>query len=607
MDLPPFGTESRARWEAVADHLLDSVVPFASPGFALISLPGRRSAAGALSDGLEGFARTFLLAGFRIGGARGAVPSALVERYAEGLATGTDPASPFAWPALADLSQQLVEAASIALALHETRPWLFDRLSPAVRGRVVDWLAGFAGKRVHDNNWVLFRVVVGQFLASVGGPHDPAEIAADVARVERWYVGDGWYTDGDGANFDFYCGWAMHLYTVLWARMAGDRARLDGYRERLRAFLGHHRLLFAPDGAPVHHGRSLTYRFATVAPFWLGALVDATPLAPGETRRLANATLRHFVERGAPDDAGLLSLGWHRPFLPTTQPYSGPGSPYWASKAFLGLLLPPEHPVWTAPEETSLVEPVVALPEPGWLVQTTGDGIVRLLNHGTDHHRTGDPHYAKLAYSTHTGPGFESTVDGHVAVVGPSGVPSRRERIDRIGPGASGYSATIPEGPVEVRTASLVRGAWEVRVHRVTAPAGCVVRDGGYAVADDPAVVVTRHAVATSPDGLTSAVVALHGWEAAGVAREEAGTAFGPASAAPYVVSGPVTSSPSWHVSLVVLSRSAVSPEDLADAVRVDVGANRVAITFPGEDAVAVALEEVAGNEDRRCPRWFLE
>jgi hypothetical protein len=120
---------TRRHWEAITDHLLDAVVPYGSPGFARIRLPGRQSGSGVASDGLEGFARTFLLAGFRIGGARGDVPSALIERYAAGVDAGTDPSDAFAWPELASVSQQLVAAASIAIALHETRPWLFDRLS----------------------------------------------------------------------------------------------------------------------------------------------------------------------------------------------------------------------------------------------------------------------------------------------------------------------------------------------------------------------------------------------------------------------------------------------------------------------------------------------
>ena len=53
------------------------------------------------------------------------------------------------------------------------------------------------------------------------------------------------------------------------------------------------------------------------------------------------------------------------------QPYSGPGSPYWSSKAYIGLLLPATDPVWTATEEPLDIEcrdVARVLTAPGWLV-----------------------------------------------------------------------------------------------------------------------------------------------------------------------------------------------------------------------------------------------
>ncbi|MGO4429520.1 DUF2264 domain-containing protein, partial [Streptomyces sp. MCAF7] len=96
----PYTGYTRAHWEATADHLLTALVPYASPGLAQYRLPGPASYAGAWSDGLEGYARSFLLAAFRIAGAGGTdapgstVVQALIERYATGLATGTDPRHP---------------------------------------------------------------------------------------------------------------------------------------------------------------------------------------------------------------------------------------------------------------------------------------------------------------------------------------------------------------------------------------------------------------------------------------------------------------------------------------------------------------------------------
>lgn len=81
-------------------------------------------------------------------------------------------------------------------------------------------------------------------------------------------------------KFDYYNALALHLYPVFWERIAGDRADtalVASHRARLRAFLESHQHFFGSDGAPVHQGRSLTYRYATAAPLWAGALVDASP------------------------------------------------------------------------------------------------------------------------------------------------------------------------------------------------------------------------------------------------------------------------------------------------------------------------------------------
>ncbi|MFF9039166.1 DUF2264 domain-containing protein [Streptomyces sp. NPDC014892] len=603
--LSPFTGWTRAHWEAMADRLLDGLVPYASPGLAHYRLPGRASHSGPVSDGLEGFARSFLLAAFRIAGSRGRVGPALIERYAAGLAAGTDPAGgDERWPAITDRAQPMVEAASIAIALHETRPWLWDRLDDGVRARAADWLGGFVGADVNDSNWRLFQVITEEFLASVGAPHSRAEIDAGLARLEDWYRGGGWYTDGDGRKFDYYNGWALHLYPVLWARIAGpraDAAAVARHRARLREFLAAHQHFFGADGGPVHQGRSLTYRFATTAPLWAGALADATPLPPGRTRRLASGALRHFAERGVPDERGLLTLGWYRPFLPVTQRYSGPASPYWASKAFLGLLLPESHPVWTAPEEPAPIDTddtTLALPGPGWLLHTTAaDGLVRLVNHGSDRlpppPATADdsPHYARLGYSSATAPETppapDTAPDNHLALLAPDGTPSPRGRIHPLGTegrrAASRYGGEDGDG---IETVSVVHGPWEVRVHRVHAAAGTPVREGGWAVADDDGPPEGRSgpgwAVARRADGLTSALVGLHGWgDGPGTVVSAAGTnAYGHYSATP-VLEGrtPPGGRESLLVTLVLLSGDPDTPHTGASA-SVDADGD-VRIRFP--------------------------
>src|SRR5262245_16859529 len=83
-ELSPYTGWTREHWEATLDATLDAVRPYASPRHALIDLPGPVSISGRRSDGLEGFARTFLAAGFRLARKQEG-NGILAEWYASGL------------------------------------------------------------------------------------------------------------------------------------------------------------------------------------------------------------------------------------------------------------------------------------------------------------------------------------------------------------------------------------------------------------------------------------------------------------------------------------------------------------------------------------------
>ncbi|MEU8700060.1 DUF2264 domain-containing protein [Streptomyces sp. NPDC048680] len=539
---------TRAHWEAAADGLLKAAWQWATPGSALLDLPGRPSASGVRSDGLEGYARTFLAAAFRVAGADGKDPHGWLDRYADGLAAGTrtpgrDDAE--SWPLIRDHSvfgQPMVESASVAIGLRLTRPWLWDRLDPAVQDRAEEWLRGSLRHTPAPNNWYLFPYSVAGFLESVGrGDAETArarERALDL--LEGWYRGQGWYADGDGRAFDHYNGWALHLYPVLDAHLSGDPELSAHYGARLSEHLESLSLLFGGDGAPIHFGRSLSYRFAAGSAVGLGALTGHTPLAPGASRRVISGALRYFLDRGATGTDGLLSLGWHGPHDATLQPYSGPASPYWASKAFVSLLAPADHPLWTATEEPAPSEGpdrVLALPAPGLLVQSTrADGIVRLHNHGSDHVRPhegesavqDDPLYSRQSYSTVTGPTARgNAADNHLAVVVDGGRSGRRA-IRPLGAGGGdgwGWAASwhrpvfaggAPMVPgLRVESVTVVRGRYELRVHRVLgAPSGARVEQTGWATGPGSAVASALHG--------------LHGWESRDEVRAPQGTAYTP-------------------------------------------------------------------------------
>ncbi|TDC28051.1 DUF2264 domain-containing protein [Streptomyces sp. 8K308] len=548
--LSPHTGWTRAHWAAHADRMLAALEPYRSPGLARVDLPGPASRYGPDSDGLEGFARSFLLAGFRIAGERGAGQEALIERYAAGLAAGTDPRHPEHWPRPDRLGQAKVEAASIALVLQLTRAWLWEALDDGVRERTVDWLATVVGQPYPPINWVWFRVVVESFLREAGGPWSAADIEEDLAVHATLRRPGGWLSDGaEERAYDHYTGWALHLYPLLWTRLFDVTGTLcpPELPDRWAADLGHYlkdavRLVGA-DGSPLLQGRSLIYRFAAAAPFWAAAFTGVDALPPGMLRRAASGVLRHFADHGAPDGRGLLTVGWHHAWPAMRQAYSGPGSPYWAAKGLLGLALPADHPVWTAREEPLPVETgdqarVVAAP--GWLASARRDtGIALVLNHGTDHAAPGAttadaPLYARLGYSTATappltGPAAAQPLDNAVVLLDHAGRATHRagfvtHYVSELPGGVlaaasggqarwvdtsaddspdhgSGRAGAVAPGPV-LTVASVLRDGVEVRLARVAGEDAGTWRElrlGGWPVtADEPPTTEATAGVASA-------------------------------------------------------------------------------------------------------------
>jgi hypothetical protein len=92
-------------------------------------------------------------------------------------------------------------------------------------------------------------------------------------------------------------------------------------------FLDGFALLFDANGAPIHHGRSLTYRFAAGAAVALGALTGHTPLAPGRhppppQRRAPPLPRPRGAHRGR-----VLGLGWYGPHEATSSATPDPPRP----------------------------------------------------------------------------------------------------------------------------------------------------------------------------------------------------------------------------------------------------------------------------------------
>ena len=256
--------------------------------------------------------------------------------------------------------QNLVDAAYIAESFLRAYDTLWKPLDEVTKKR---YLTEFAKLRHIDppyTNWLLFSSTIESFMAKAGGDYDQYRVNSACRKMEEWYVGDGWYSDGPVFAFDYYSSYVFHpMYLETLQAMVDAKAntRLDYkkyYDRELKRCQKYSLILerfISPEGTFPAFGRSIPYRMATMQPLALMAWYQKLPsdLSNGQVRAALTKVLhRMFDQENNFNEKGYLSIG----FCGTSQKnvadwYTNNGSLYMTTLAFMPLGLPADHPFWT--------------------------------------------------------------------------------------------------------------------------------------------------------------------------------------------------------------------------------------------------------------------
>ena len=181
---------TKSDFTALARKILNPLLPLYSAGGARLHLGDTGVTYPARTIEMEAFSRPLWALGpLWAGGGRA---DDFLAIYQKGLANGTDPQSPEYWGAPNDYDQLFVEMAALACAILETPENVWASLTDARKANLAKWLDTINHHELPGCNWLLFRVLVNLALDSVGMPCDMQKAAADMAEVDKWYVGDGW-------------------------------------------------------------------------------------------------------------------------------------------------------------------------------------------------------------------------------------------------------------------------------------------------------------------------------------------------------------------------------------------------------------------------------
>ena len=179
-------------------------------------------------------------------------------------------------------------------------------------------------------------------MLKVGEQVDQAKVFLACKKIEEWYVGDGWYSDGPSFSMDYYNDYVIHpmlvdIYQVLKEKKIVSERQYNTAVKRMIRHSDFSERMIMPDGVFPAFGRSATYRTGAFQSLSQVALMKILPsyIHPAQVRCALTAVFVNMYDGNQNfDKNGWLVLGFngHQPEL--ADYYTTTGSLYMATLGF---------------------------------------------------------------------------------------------------------------------------------------------------------------------------------------------------------------------------------------------------------------------------------
>jgi hypothetical protein len=288
--------------------------------------------------------------------AEGKMRRQLREEALRGLAHAVDPNSPD-YLNFRTEGQPIVDAAYMALAFLRAPAALWEPLDSITKRRFIEEFKSLRTRKGAYNNWLLFAGLTEGFLMKIGEQYDPARIDFALRKMKEWYVGDGWYSDGEKFSMDYYNSYVIHPMLVDLLKITTEKrfSPKEDYETALKRMVRYSEFLeriISPEGTYPAFGRSITYRTAAFQALAQTALMEKLPegITPAQVRCALTAVMHNMFDGPQNfDKNGWLLLGFNGSQPMVADIYTSTGSLYMATLGFLDLGLPATHAFWTDP------------------------------------------------------------------------------------------------------------------------------------------------------------------------------------------------------------------------------------------------------------------
>jgi len=413
-------------------------------------------------------------------------------------------------------NQSVTEIAAYLCTVYFAKEHLWDVLSKAEQDTIATWILKWSFEAIKDSwpdNHYWYPIYCIEILAQLG--YDCSETDAYVQAgydfLETLYSANGWYSDGEPGRFDYYEAWAHHTYTLLWILIADKNSpnyetKSALYRSRSEEFLKYFAHYFDSDGGMAAYGRSISYRFAAVAPFALAVMVGCD-IDAGLCKSIIIKNINYFYDNSIPTEDGCFPVGYLYSAPGMGEGYSSDGAISCYTEGFLCFLAEEDHPLWTAEcAKLPIEQGYYILRNTLEELQTIIAGNdkkngVTLYNNALHYyqneffaHRFNDMagSYSKFVYNSRSGFGLSAadlvSFDNMISLYTPDGtMVSHRKRIldgeivDGVMISKHIPFANDPQTYIKTWMIPLADG-WHVRVQKVVLAQPYIVNEGGFSI-----------------------------------------------------------------------------------------------------------------------------
>lgn len=254
-------------------------------------------------------------------------------------------------------NQPIVDAAFLAHAFLRAPKALWEPLDELTKQRYIAAFTSLRNRCGAYNNWLLFNGLNEAFLDRHGEGGDPFRMTMAKNKMQEWYVGDGWYSDGAKFSMDYYNAFVIHpmmvtLLETMAERRRASNAEAEQALKRMVRYAEFSERIISHDGTFPAFGRSITYRSATFQALADVALREKLPahIQPAQVRCALTEVHRRLYEGNQNfDKDGWLILGFNGSQPEVADSYTSTGSLYLATTSFLPLGLPADNAFWATP------------------------------------------------------------------------------------------------------------------------------------------------------------------------------------------------------------------------------------------------------------------